>query len=388
MSFQHGPAQTSLHTHDFGALEEPDPGGKGLRILHVVRQYTPSVGGLETYVEQLVERQARAHRVHILTLNRVFAQPARLSRLERIYHAPVHRVGFVGGRQFFAPFLNPLWLRKFDIIHIHATDQLLDVIHLARLVGAPPYVVTSHGLFFHTTSLRRIKEIYLRAITRGALKGAAKVLAISRNDAATMARVGVESELMRNPIEPFGGPIAQGRDLIYIGRLSENKRVGHLIDFLAAARRADPQLRLHVVGGDAEGLGAGLERRAGERGVAEAVTFHGYVERAQMEALCEAARYVVSASRYEGFGISLVEGMSKGLIPVVHDNAAFRETIELAGVGLLTDFDDPEHAAAAFLAWRDGVSRDDQERARAFALTHSWDHVVERLEEIYASARA
>ncbi len=373
---------------DFGALAEPAPGRKGLRILHVVRQYTPSIGGLETYVEQLVERQARTHRVHILTLDRVFGQPARLSRLERMYHAPVHRIGFVGSRQFFIPFLNPAWLRKFDIVHIHATDQLLDLIHLARLAGAPPYVVTSHGLFFHTASLRRVKEIYLRAITRFSLKGAAAVFAISRNDADIMARVGVDSELMRNPIEPFAPPIADGGDMIYIGRVSQNKRVELLIDVLAAVRRTDLTMRLHIVGGDSEGLTDGVKQRAVDRGVADAVAFHGFVDRAQMEALCAASRYLVSASRYEGFGISLVEGMSKGLLPVVHDNAAFRETVELAGVGLLTQFDDPERAAAAFLAWRDSVGRQDQIAAREFALTHSWDHVVERLEEIYAGARA
>ncbi len=373
---------------DFGALDEPAPERKGLRILHVVRQYTPSIGGLETYVEQLVERQARTHRVHILTLDRVFGQPARLSRLERMYHAPVHRVGFVGSRQFFLPFLSPFWLRKFDIVHIHATDQLLDLIHLSRLVGAPPYVVTSHGLFFHTASLRRVKEVYLSAITRFSLKGAAAVLAISRNDADIMGRVGVASELMRNPIEPFAPPIAHGGDMIYIGRVSENKRVGLLIDFLAAVRRVDPAMRLHVVGGDSEGLLNGVKQRAADLGVADAVTFHGFVDRARMEELCGASRYLVSASRYEGFGISLVEGMSKGLLPVVQDNAAFRETVDLAGVGLLTQFEDAERAAAAFLAWRDGVGHDDQRTARAFALTHSWDHVVERLEEIYASARA
>ena len=41
-----------------------------LRVLHVVRQYPPSVGGLEEYVRQLVEKQSGSSHVTVLTLDR------------------------------------------------------------------------------------------------------------------------------------------------------------------------------------------------------------------------------------------------------------------------------------------------------------------------------
>ncbi len=370
-----------------GMRSQPN-GARRLRVLHVVRQYAPARGGLETYVEQLTARQRRRHHVHVLTLNKVFGTDDTLPRFERLDGVPVHRVGWRGTRQFFTPFLSPGWFKKFDIVHMHCTDQLLELVALARSLGGPPYVVTSHGLFFHTESLRRAKEAYLRGVTRFSLKGASAVLAISGNDADIMAKVGVKSELMRNPIEPFAGPLATGEDLIYIGRLSQNKRVELLIDFMAHVRRVDPGAHLHVVGGDPEGLGDGLRQRAWDAGVADGVTFHGFVSREQAEDLCARSRFIASSSRYEGFGLSIIEGMSKGLIPVVHDNAAFRETVELAGMGLLTDFHHPEAAARDFLAWRASDAPMDRAGARAFALTHSWDHVAARLEEIYADALA
>jgi len=41
-----------------------------------------------------------------------------------------------------------------------ALDQLADVVSLLTRRSGPPFVFTSHGLFFHTAALARIKEIY------------------------------------------------------------------------------------------------------------------------------------------------------------------------------------------------------------------------------------
>ena len=71
----------------------------------------------------------------------------------------------------------------------------------------------------------------------------------------------------------------------------------------------------------------------------------------------------VSASEYEGFGLSIVEGMSVGLLPVLHDNAAFRETHRLSQSGLICDFGQPREAAAAFLRWRETTTTGDRARA-------------------------
>ena len=47
-----------------------------MKILHVVRQYEPAVGGLESYVRAMAQHQkALGHEIVVLTLNRIF-QPS------------------------------------------------------------------------------------------------------------------------------------------------------------------------------------------------------------------------------------------------------------------------------------------------------------------------
>lgn len=361
-------------------------GARRRRILHAVRQYLPSVGGLEAYVAQLTARQMRHSDVEILTLNKVFDQPETLPAQEVVDGVPVTRAPFIGRRKLFYPFLDAKRFGDFDLIHIHAADQLLDLVASNARSRGIPYFVVSHGLFFHTRDYHALKKIYLRRITRRALLGADAVFAVSGNDQAIMREVGVESVLLRNPIEPLPESADAGDELVFIGRLSKNKRVDLLLDFLAALKAQGHVTTLHVVGSDTEGAGPTLEARAAELGVGDAVRFHGFVSSDGLAALLDQCRYVVSASEYEGFGLSIVEAMSAGLTPFLQDNAAFRETHERSGLGALTDFADPAAAAAAFLAMIARGQPDDRAKARDFGLTHSWDAVEETIETHYAAA--
>jgi alpha-1,3-mannosyltransferase len=296
---------------------------------------------------------------------------------------PVMRVPFAGCRRFFIPFAPLCLVKRFDIVHIHATDQFLDWAHLAHRRWRVPYVVTTHGLFFHTERFRHLKGLYLRLITRPALRRAGAVFAVSANDRDLLAAVGEPSYLLRNPIVPIAGPPASGTDLVFLGRLAANKRVDVLLDFLREIRRRLPKQRLHIVGNDTEGFGNALKRQAVALGLAPAVSFHGYLDREALARVCAGCGFVVSASRYEGFGLSVVEGMSLGLLPVMHDNPAFREIRDRSGVGLVIDFDNPRSAAEAFIGWRRAVTAAHREAARSFAIAQGWGPVANEIRERY-----
>ena len=361
-----------------------------LKILHVVRQYTPSVGGLEAYVAQLADRQKRHSYVEILTLNRVFDVDERLRAVEVIDGVMVTRVPFVGHRKMFFPMVEIDFFKQFDIIHFHATDQLLDVgAFFARRLGIP-YFVVSHGLFFHTTNYMQAKQFYLKNVTRRALVNADAVFAVSGNDQRVMGEVGVESVLLRNPIEPLP-EVECGSDLIYIGRLSPNKRVDRLIAFFARLREKFPPaetVKLHIVGSDTEGLGDKLLTQAQELGVAENVRLHGYISRDALIELLPQCGFKVSASEYEGFGLSVVEAMSAGMIPFLQRNAAFEETYERSGLGALASFEDLDGAVDAFLSMAADVTPEHRRKARDFGLSHSWENVERTIQGHYEIALA
>jgi alpha-1,3-mannosyltransferase len=354
-----------------------------LRILHVVRQFPPSIGGLEAYVEQLASLQAAEWDVDILTLNRVFGNSTRLPPREEIGPLTVIRIPFIGGRRLFLPVLRPALLKGYDVIHIHAADQLLDVIALLSRFRPMKLFMTTHGLFFHTETLARVKRLYLKTITRWSLRRMRRVFAVSTNDANTLQSVGVDAALLHNPIVPIGDFLCEGEDLLYVGRLSANKRIGSLIAFMAGLAEQGLRLKLHIVGSDQENLWPALADQVQCLGLAEDVRYHGYLSAEEMTSLARSCGFAISASRYEGFGLAMIEGMSVGLLPVMHSNDAFKETFERSQSGLLLDFDDPIKAARDFRAWFPCVTLTAREKAKRFAHAQSWDAVAETYRRHY-----
>jgi alpha-1,3-mannosyltransferase len=356
-----------------------------LKILHVVRQFDPSKGGLETYVRELASRQAATADVTILTLNRVFGSSTRLPAFEQGHGFRIVRIPFVGSRHLFFPFVRPALLRGYDVIHIHAADQLLDVIAALSLFMPLRLFMTTHGMYFHSDFLARTKEVYLRTITKWSLGRTRGVFAVSTNDAQKLGSAGIASVTLLNPVVPLGDFICEGKDLLYVGRLSANKRIEALVPFMAEMVQRQPGLKLHIVGPDNENLSPDLAELVAGHGLEKNVALHGFLETGALTDIARTCGFIISASSYEGFGISVIEGMSVGLVPVMHDNAAFRETFERSGCGLLTDFDDPARAARDFAAWHGGVTRQDREKAARFARAQGWDAVVEAYYRFYGT---
>ena len=105
----------------------------------------------------------------------------------------------------------------------------------------------------------------------------------------------------------------------------------------------------------------------------------GFAEFEDMPALYSAARALVFPSRYESFGIPIVEAMSCGC-PVVTSNAGACPEIA-GGAALLVEPDDVEGLAAAMerVSFDDRLSRDLRARGLRRAAEFSWTHSAETL---------
>lgn len=107
----------------------------------------------------------------------------------------------------------------------------------------------------------------------------------------------------------------QGSDLIYVGRLIDEKRVDLLIHAVASLIGRFPDLRCVIVGEGPER--AALSALAVELGVASHIAFVGRVSDERVPSLMRASRVLVLPSAREGYGITVVEGQASGLVPVV-----------------------------------------------------------------------
>jgi glycosyltransferase involved in cell wall biosynthesis len=114
-------------------------------------------------------------------------------------------------------------------------------------------------------------------------------------------------------------------------------------------------------------------RIAAELGVSDAVRFPGWVDEADKPALYSAATVFVFPSRYEGFGLPILEAMACGT-PVVTSNAA--SLPELVGAAAFqVDPDDPRRLGAAIIALcvQEDLHAEMREKGLAQAAQFTWE---------------
>jgi len=121
--------------------------------------------------------------------------------------------------------------------------------------------------------------------------------------------------------------------LIYIGRLTELKRVSSLIESFSMVRNKFPAAKLHIVGDGPKH--EEVRRRIEELHLSQNVSMHGYLPEGEKIELLSSSAVYVSNSIFEGFGIPLVEAMATGTVPVVTDIEAHRFVFQDNNVGCL-----------------------------------------------------
>lgn len=360
-----------------------------MNILQVVRQYLPGTGGMETYVSNLCRQLTlRGHRSDVATLDHLFSGDRRLPPHECIDGIDVIRFPSRGNaRYFFAPRLMEA-LPRYDLIHIHGVDFFVDMLGTLSRFHDKPLVLSTHGGFFHTQWFPSLKKAYFNTVTRNSLKGVSRIIASSPKDRELFATVTDNISLVENGIdyELFSGAGREpaGNKLLFVGRISLNKRVDRLLEALARVRESHPDAELIVAGPDWEGLQQGLEQQAAELGITDAVTFTGSVSQERLLELMAAARLFVSASEYEAFGLSTVEAMAAGLVVVVNRIQAFEDIVDDGETGLLTDFSDPDAAARVISSSLEMEEAEQMgRRAREAAARYDWRSVAVEIIAIY-----
>ncbi|HEX2973124.1 MAG TPA: glycosyltransferase, partial [Tepidisphaeraceae bacterium] len=144
-----------------------------------------------------------------------------------------------------------------------------------------------------------------------------------------------------------------------------------------------------------EGLQNSLLDLIARFGLSGKVTLAGQLSDEHMRQELGRAAFFISASRYEGFGISAIEAMAAGCIPLLSDIPAFRNLLEDGANGFLIDFDNPERAAArlqeAMAGDRDALAQAAQARAEDFAWERKlpvWKGLYEQLATSFAYSKS
>jgi alpha-1,3-mannosyltransferase len=327
----------------------------------------------------------------VLTLNRLFhgGDGNSLPSEDSYKGIRIRRIGMVGVPRFFVPFLHPADFAGFDVVHVHGMDGLFErVVTLPRHPGQVR-IATTHGGIFHTDFLRPLKRAYFTHRLNPLAHRYDALTATSPGDVEMFTPRPPQLHLLSGGVRKLGDFTAEGADLLYIGRLSTNKQIDRLVAAMAEPALRQSGAHLHIIGPDWDVTRAALQEQALALGVGDQVTLHGKVDDAALGAIAQRCGVFVSASRFEGFGLSMVEAMGVGLIPAVQANPSFVSLLSEAQLGETTDFGDLPAAAATIMRQR-AVAASPEARAKAkqFAQRYTWDSHAAKLRAVYTDCLA
>jgi alpha-1,3-mannosyltransferase len=143
---------------------------------------------------------------------------------------------------------------------------------------------------------------------------------------------------------------------------------------------------LHLVGNDYDGVLPKMQAQISNALITGSIYIYTEVDDAGLRAIMNRCSVFVSASEYEGFGLTLVEGMSAGLIPIVSRIPSFGAIINEARIGRALDFTNPEQAACEIALYMERIKADYAAmRSTAIGASHrySWSQVAKSFQACY-----
>ena len=336
--------------------------------------------------------------VEVLLLSTTAGLAAKAKHGEVLDHKGVPAIFFQAqlGESF--KYSRPLssWLRSniqnFGLAHIHAVfnHSSIAAAHVCQKARVP-YVVRPLGTLdpWSMTQKSLRKRLFWQISGKGILANAAAVHYTSEAEKLT-----TESSLGLNHgrVIPLGVETAVSNStdkldpyVLVLSRLHPKKGLDVLIDaFLSLVQTpqfADWRL---VLAGD--GPGEYVSMLKTKAGASDRITFMGWVDGKEKNAVLGGASLLVLPSHQENFGLCVMEALAQSVPVLVSPNVNLAEEIAAANAGWIAAIDKKalEEKLADALLDRDELTR----RGRAglhLAQKYSWENSARELADLYRS---
>ncbi|MFC9088401.1 glycosyltransferase family 4 protein [Nocardiopsis dassonvillei] len=175
----------------------------------------------------------------------------------------------------------------------------------------------------------------------------------------------------QKPLDDAPAPADMGRPaVVSLGRLVVQKRVSRVVDLARALREEHPDLKVHIIGRGPEG--EPLAEQVARDGTGDRVRLHGFLPEEDKNSVLASCHLHVTASEFEGWGLTVIEAARLGVPTVAYDVDGLRDSVrdgetgwlvregeELADVvaRALEELSDPRRAEAVRRACRAWASR-------------------------------
>ncbi len=355
-----------------------------MRILHLTDHFPPALGGIETHVSALAERQsALGHDVTVLTSTAATADGRHSDDTGPV---TVRRVRSLRGRELAD---GP----SYDVVHAHLSVVAPFSAPLAAKAAGLglPTVVTVHSLWSglgpipalaaELAGLRRA-DVLWTAVSRVAAEELSKRLPFG-------TRVGVLANAVdvlprrATPLAAVGGRVR----LVTTMRVARRKRPMQLLRmFKQLQRTVGTPVELVVVGDGP--LRPVIEEHIRRAGLRDSVLVTGRREPPEVFRLLAQSDLYVAPAVLESFGLAALEARSVGLPVVGRAGSGMTDFIRHGVEGLLCASDPQMVESLARLVVDADLRRVMSEHNRTVRSVKTWAHALDAHEAAYAAACA
>ncbi|HBA82644.1 MAG TPA: hypothetical protein DCZ95_00990 [Verrucomicrobia bacterium] len=365
------------------------------------------LSGIGTYTLELIRHLAQGDRRNEYVLffqDRTLEQSVRqTAQLEKAPNFTSHILPY-GVFSLPNQLLLPRQLHRLNIDVFHSTNFMIPFAAFPRSrKGRTRCVTTIHDLipllfpeYAPRSRKTRVYPLYRRLMLEVAARSSivltdsensrqdiVKSLGFSHTDSRRVqaAPIGVSSQFRPSLVQRPSPPM-----LLYVGRMDPYKNVEGVLRVLKHARALSGQdVRLTVIGPPDDRYPSPLDL-ARRHGMEPFVHWAGYLPADQLLDTYQQARVLLLLSRYEGFGLPVLEAMACGT-PVVCSNTS--SLPQVAGqAALLTNPDDVEAAAAAVvrILTEPALAQDLRDKGLRQAAAFTWVHTARQTLRAYEQA--
>ena len=272
---------------------------------------------------------------------------------------------------------------QFDVLHIHDAFDAIDALLLGEMYSIPT-VLTAHSI--------GNEKFLIDGIRKYVICNADKVIFVSnylKKACLERYRIDIKNAVVipngieNNGIEKWN--FKKKGSLVYVGRLEEKKGVDTLIKAISIiVEKYGCNYSLDVYG---EGSCRGnLEEMVHLLRLEQFVHFKGYQEKEKIEEAFINADITVVPSKYEAFGLVVIEAMNKGCPLICSDIETFTEIVSQDYNGVLFRNQDSGDLAEKIVCLMDSEEKRKLVAQNALNDVHKrfeWSEIAKQTKDVY-----
>lgn len=300
-------------------------------ILIFTSSYYPVKGGLQNHIKNLAHSLSdKGYTIHIVTGTDYF--PKNFQSKEYIIDGigitlfkTFSFLGMVFLKNPFDIFKMTKLISNYDIVHQHDIKFLTYSLLIISKIFNKKLFLSSHGFIFHTISNLIFKKVYMKVFSFFS-KFYDNIICVSENDFEiagnySLSKIRLIDQAVK--LEKFLSLNEETKkgNFLYYGRIAPNKGLPDLLLNLSTLKCRD--FHLNIVGKGNSDYLEDLKKIILEKHLSSYITIHGEVDEISLFKFISKAEIIFLPSKYEGFGITLLESLASSTKVLANTNRSY-----------------------------------------------------------------